>query len=212
MSAGSHPIPSATGGVRRTPWAAGKPRHTGLTVIPRIVFEELKQLLEEQHCAGLLVAFCVLRLEAREVVALRVDASQVGRFFLAEDGEIFDLPETEAAALEEALRVVAKRGLDGPRLARWLYGQGRALQRRLSNLPWAAHIRVSVHLLHLVGDELAVEHFGNRPDQLRAYTRSRYTSCEDLRPRASERSVALYGEAMGEFFVTVKQRLEEGPR
>lgn len=184
----------------------------GKRVRGTIVFEELEQLLEEQNCAGLLVAFCVLRLEAREVVALRVDPSQVGKFFLQEDGEIFDLPEQEASALGEALRFVAERGLDGPRLARWIYGQGRALQRRLSNLPWAAHIRVSVHLLHLVGDELAVEHFGNRPDQLRAYTRSRYTSCEDLRPRASERSVALYGEAMGAFFATVKQRLEEGPR
>lgn len=210
MSAGSHPTPRSGGGVRRTAWGAGKPRHTGLPLIPRVVFGELEQLLVEQGCSGLLIAFCVLRLQASEVAALRVDPSQPGRFVVGHDGEIFDLPGEEACALDEALRFVATRGFDGPRLARWIYGQGRAIQRRLSDHPWALHIRVSVHLLHLVGDELAVEGFGNRLDQLRAYTRSRYTRCDDLRPRVSERSVALYREAMREFFVTVKRGLEEG--
>lgn len=209
MNAGSHPIPHTSGGVRRTPWAAGKPRHTGLPLIPRVVFDELDRLLDSQGAAGLLIAFCVLRLEASEVVALRADPSHAGRFVLEKDGEAFDLPDEEARVLEEALGFVAERGLDGPRLARWLYGQGRVLQGRLADRPWAIHVRVSVRLLHLVGDELAVESFGRRTDQLRAYARSRYARPDDLRPRASETTVARYGVAMQEFFGAAKRRLTE---
>jgi len=132
VSAGSHPIRRSSRGVTRTPWGAGKPRHTGLPLIPRVVFAELERLLADQGCAGLLVAFCVLRLEATEVVALRSDPSHVGRFVIEGKGDAFDLPDEEARMLNEALAFVAKRGFDGPRLARWLYGQGRVLQHRLA--------------------------------------------------------------------------------
>jgi len=71
------------------------------------------------------------------------------------------------------------------------------------------HVRASVHLLHLVGDELAVESCGRRLDQIRAYARSRYARPDDLRPRSSENTVALYGQAMQDFFETAKQRIEE---
>ncbi|MHB8294525.1 MAG: UvrD-helicase domain-containing protein [Acidimicrobiales bacterium] len=206
MSAGSHPIPRSSGGVRRTPWAAGKPRHTGLPLIPRVVFDELDRLLASQGSAGLLVAFCALRLEASEVVSLRNDPSHPGQFVVGVEGDAFDLPDEEAHALEQALGFVTKRGFDGPRLARWLYGQGRVLQRQIVDRPWAMHVRVSVHLLHLVGDELAVESFGSRLDQLRAYARSRYARPDDLRPRSSGKTVAPYGVAMQDFFGAATRR------
>jgi hypothetical protein len=215
VSAGSHPVRHGSRGIDRTQWGAGKPRHVGLTLLTRRIVSELEALLAESGCAGLLIAFVVLHLDAGQVVALRRDDDDhcVFRLERGDDDEPdeiqqFELPADLAEALADGLAWLAAQGFDGLQLGRFLYGRGRALQRRIRE-PWAMHVTVDVNLLHQLGNGLALSCYGQRFDYLRAYAGSRYADPTELRPPASEDGVAHFGVAARDFYGAIGELLVE---
>lgn len=78
--------------------------------------------------------------------------------------------------------------------------------------PWVCHLRITVGLLHRLGDAAAVAALRERPDHLRAWRRSPWATAEEMEPLTTDAVACAYDEAEAPFWEKVSALLNDEDR
>jgi hypothetical protein len=190
----------------------GKPAHEGLSFLPPLAYKTLMDILNEHGLRGLPVLLCLCRLSGTEIERCHLDGPSL--VLQGPDGSEqarWPLDAQLADAVSETLHTLT---VSNRRLSDLLSKTvTRQLRRRmLAAHPWAVHLRITVGLLHRLGDAAAVAALRERPDQLRAWRRSPWATAQDLEPLTTDAVANAYDDAEAPFWERVDARLTDEDR
>jgi hypothetical protein len=209
MSQGPNWERSRRGLVPRRRGGIGKPARQGLSFLPPVAYAPLRAILERHKLGALPVLLCLCRLSGSELKRCAVRGSSL--VLLDEEG----LEQARWPLDEELVRPVAETlatlEQTATRLSDLLTKRVTCELRRCMapEHPWVVHLRVTIGLLHRLGDAAAVAALRDRPDALRAWRRSPWAHAEDIEPLTTEAVASAYDEAEAAFWQRVAGLLSD---
>jgi len=212
MSQGPHWERSRRRGAKWRRAGIGKPAQQGLSFLPPVAFAPLRAILEEYQLSALPVLLCLCRLSGAEIDRCELRGSNL--VLLDDDREETARWPLDEHLMEPVAQTLATLEKARTRLSDLLTKRvTRELRRRLlPEHPWVVHLRVTVRLLHRLGDAAAVAALRDRPDALRAWRRSPWVHAEDIEPLTTEAVASAYDEAEAPFWQRVDELLSEDDR
>jgi hypothetical protein len=190
----------------------GKPASEGLSFLPPLAYEPLREILDEHGLRGLPVLLSLYRLSGTEIE--RCDVKGTSLILHGPDGSEqarWPLDKRLVGAVSATLRTLkASKGRLSDLLSKTVT---RKLRRRMvSAHPWVVHLRITVGLMHRLGDAAAVDALRDRPDQLRAWRRSPWASAQEIEPLTTEAVASAYDEAEAPFWQRIDGLMSDDDR
>jgi len=220
VSSGQYRGKSAGKIATRTRVSSRKPRREGLTTIPKQAWPVVHSVLQEEGLDGLALWCCVFYLGGTDLVKAHLEDGKLTVFTGSRDRS-FSLRPAEAAVIAELLGEFSSRtrNLSESRAKGYVslvlnQKVQPEVRRRLTlvGMAWADQVNVSLTALKRTGAMVVTENYCEHWEYLRAYFRSPNAHPDARWNSVTEKLVAVYGEAVGEFWSLVAQELSDQAR